>query len=255
MFDALDARINELYREQPAIGEGPQVDVGSCASRLRKLAGNFLCCRIFANTAPIWEEISCLELKRFYVNKACSCNSRGVEYSQDEVLQDEAFETYSAAMKLRNRALEHGISNEFIQSYVSELHSTIDCINQRSLRIMNQLKAALEEAIEKDTSTTPQPNSVSKLSPQKPSPQLPSVSPPSSSRPNMDSSQNRGQSQKGSQEVPDAEHVGSDGGQTLICQERVQGGQPSCSVTAKSRQELEASGFECEFKGKDILCF
>lgn len=70
----------------PTWGEGPQVDVGSCASRLRKLEGNFLCCRTFSNYAATWEEISCLSLKKFYLRKSCSC--QGGSYSTNEALHD-----------------------------------------------------------------------------------------------------------------------------------------------------------------------
>lgn len=139
----LDSKITTLRNSQPIWGEGPKVDVGSCASRLRKLAGNFLCCQTFANYAPIWEEISCLELKRFYLERTCECAGSGSSYSTDEALQDGVLERYGALQKLRRKALQDGIQNPEIRAYVAEANEAIDCINERSLAILNSIEARL----------------------------------------------------------------------------------------------------------------
>ncbi|MBZ9940173.1 hypothetical protein LB533_03540 [Mesorhizobium sp. BR1-1-13] len=142
----LDSKIATLRNSQPSWGEGPQVDVGSCASRLRKLAGNLLCCQTFANYAPIWEEISCLELKRFYLQRTCECASSG-SYSTDEALQDGVLERYGAFQQLRHRALREGIRNPAIRAYVAEAHEAVDCINQRSLITLKSIEVWLGHSL------------------------------------------------------------------------------------------------------------
>lgn len=147
MIKALDERITAVRKSEPKNGSGPQVNVGTCASRLRKLAGNFLCCTTFQNTAPYWEEMSCLELKKFYLRQTCQCSSKGQDYSLDEALQDQALEAVAAAKKLRDRARSKGIANPIIREYVKSVDATVDCINMMTLGELRKTMAVIEKLI------------------------------------------------------------------------------------------------------------
>jgi hypothetical protein len=140
----LNVKIRSLEKSEPKIGTGRQVNVGSCASRLRKLAGNFLCCKTFANTAPVWEEISCLQLKKHYLEKSCECAGQNGGYSLDETLQDSVYEQYQAFKTARKEAMKRGIPNKLIRSYVSEVTKRIDCINSQTLQIVTESTRQLE---------------------------------------------------------------------------------------------------------------
>ncbi|MCY1212754.1 hypothetical protein D9M72_244970 [compost metagenome] len=140
-INEIDSRIGELHQSMSAWGEGPQVDVGSCASRLRKLEGNFLCCKTFANYAATWEEISCLSLKKFYLRKSCAC--QGGSYSTNEALQDSVLERYAAVKLMRSEALKKGIKNPLIRQYVKDASTAVDCITDSSLAKLNKIEADL----------------------------------------------------------------------------------------------------------------
>ncbi len=138
-FSDINVQISRLYRSLPRWGEGAQVEVGSCASRLRLLAGNLICCNTFKNIAPVWEEISCLELKKFYLRKSCECADRG-QYSKDPVLQDGILERYGALMQLRHRALHAGVKDRSIRAVIDEAQKAVDCMNYKSLAILNAIE-------------------------------------------------------------------------------------------------------------------
>lgn len=143
----INARVKVLLASEPAQGAGPQVNVGSCASRLRKLAGNFLCCRTFANTAPIWEEVSCLQLKKHYLQKSCECAGAAGGYTQDEALQDSILEQYTVLKQLKKKAISKGIPNKLISNYVGDISRRIDCLNDQTLQILNASLRQLDDAL------------------------------------------------------------------------------------------------------------
>ncbi|NRP21583.1 hypothetical protein LPJGGPFB_04842 [Ensifer adhaerens] len=142
VVEGIDTAIAKLHNSSPTWGEGPQVEVGSCASRLRKLAGNLLCCKTYTNYAPIWEEISCLELKKFYLRKTCACRRSG-GFSTDEALQDTIIEKYGALQILRRKALKEGIRNPAIRAYVAEANEFFDCFNEHTLGTLNSIESRL----------------------------------------------------------------------------------------------------------------
>jgi hypothetical protein len=144
----LTARMKALQASIPSFGAGPQVQVGSCASRLKKLAGNFLCCKTHQNTAHIWEEISCIDLKRHYLEKTCSCPQTTGGYTTDEILQDEAFEQYEVVKRLGKIALKKGISNKIIGEYIAGASKYVDCINYRSIERLREIERQLSDVIE-----------------------------------------------------------------------------------------------------------
>jgi hypothetical protein len=146
-LDMLNKKIRALQKSEPKNGVGRQVPVGSCASRLRKLAGNFLCCTTFQNSAQIWEEISCLGLKKHYLEESCKCAEAG-GFSSDEALQDLVLEQYQAFKSARRKAIDRGIKNDLINSYVSEVSKHIDCINYQTLQIVTLAIASIEKIID-----------------------------------------------------------------------------------------------------------
>lgn len=146
----LSARIAVLHQSTPKTGAGPQVEIGSCASRLRKLAGNFLCCKTSANTAAIWEEISCLELKKHYLRKSCECSSSMGGYTTDEALQDSVLETYKSIMVLRALALKRAVPNKTIRLYVKGMSGVLDCINYQTLQTLKDVERQLTDIIPKE---------------------------------------------------------------------------------------------------------
>ena len=144
----LRKRKDQVLKQVPSWGTGPQVDVGPCASRLRALDGNLLCCRTFANTASFWEEASCLELKVFYLEKACECGAQGSSYSTDDSVQDSFLKKYAEAKKLREVALNRGIANAVIREYLKRLQPAVDCINTNSVSLLNNAMKDLEQSID-----------------------------------------------------------------------------------------------------------
>lgn len=147
----IDVTIQELFKTVPGWGRGKQVSVGSCASRMKKLAGNALCCSTFENTAAIWEEISCLKLKKYYLEKTCSCSTKGMAYSPDEALQDKTLEIAALAKKLKDKAIEHGITDAVISEYVSRISDAVDCVNLQSLETLRRTMNNIEEMIKDPT--------------------------------------------------------------------------------------------------------
>ncbi|OUC12203.1 MAG: hypothetical protein B0A82_23720 [Alkalinema sp. CACIAM 70d] len=105
-------KIKEVRKAAPKQFYGHEVEVGSCASKLRKLDGNFLCCKAPQNIAPYWEEESCLHLKIFYLNKRCECGAKGRVFTDDDVLLDKFFEVSAAVNATAKKAMEKGIPNQ-----------------------------------------------------------------------------------------------------------------------------------------------
>lgn len=142
VVEEINIQIAALHQSTPSFGSGPQVEVGSCASRLKKLSGNFLCCKTYTNYAAIWEEISCLELKKFYLRKTCECRRSG-GFSTDEALQDGIIEKYAGLQLLRRKALKEGIRNSAIRAYVSDANELLDCFNENTLGALNSIESRL----------------------------------------------------------------------------------------------------------------
>jgi hypothetical protein len=144
---ALDERIDAIRRAEPKIGEGPQVLAGSCTSRLIKLYGSFEGPRTFANGARFLEERSCLELKKKYLTKACECRMRGLDFSEDEAVQDHTLDVYSAMRKLDKKLRDKGITNPVINKIVTEAADRRDCYNLQTIEILRNTEKTLQREL------------------------------------------------------------------------------------------------------------
>jgi hypothetical protein len=143
----LYARIDAIRRSQPSVGEGPQVNVGSCNSRLRKLFGNFEDLRTYVNLAAYQEERSCLELKINYLRMACQCSKYGLTFSTNEAVQDQTLEAFSAVRRLEIRARNEGIRNPIINRIVTEAADRRDCYNLQTIEMLRDTEHVLERVL------------------------------------------------------------------------------------------------------------
>lgn len=129
------------------LGQGPKVELGSCTKRLHRLDGPYyLCCKDYSNWAPMIEAMACLELKKFYLSRACACNSRG-GYSFDTALQDEAMEIHASIKHLQSLATKRGIRNPLIRNYVSEAQKALYCLQTGSLATLRSIERSLSQTI------------------------------------------------------------------------------------------------------------
>jgi len=146
---ALDQQIAAIRKQWNATeGKGPKVMLGSCTQRLHKLdRPYYLCCKDYINWADMIEAMACLELKKFYLNKACSCSDRG-GYSLDEALQDQTLEAYAAVTKLRKAATKAGIKNPVIHKYVTEAQEAVGCIQTSSIQTLRDIEKNISGLIQ-----------------------------------------------------------------------------------------------------------
>jgi hypothetical protein len=140
------AAIRKQWNATP--GTGPRVDLGSCTQRLHRLDGPYyLCCKDYGNWADMIEEMACLDLKKFYLKRACDCEDQG-GYSLDEVLQDQTLEAYAAVSKLQKRALHHGIRDPAIRAYVAEARKLLVCIQIGSINGLRKIETKIKEHLD-----------------------------------------------------------------------------------------------------------
>lgn len=143
----INARISALTQSIPATGIGEQLDVGSCALRLKRLEGNFLCCKTHANIAPIWEEISCLRLKRYQLKKQCDCAKIGLEYSAEEVSENRAYAIYLSIKALKPLALAAGVRDKIVREYIKNADKALECVNENNIALLSRIETELRSAL------------------------------------------------------------------------------------------------------------
>lgn len=146
--NAISETTKNIHKSIPKNASGPQVEVGSCASRLKKLAGNFLCCKADATTARYWEEISCLDLKKYYLEQTCFCLSKGLSFSTDETIQDQTLELYATIRSLEKKGVNLGVQNSIIREIVKQASSIKNCYSIGSLEILRDIERKLSAAVE-----------------------------------------------------------------------------------------------------------
>ncbi len=130
---------------------GPQVEVGSCATRLNKLFGPFpeLCCTDYKSVVATLEEIACLELKMAQLKRSCDCADHG-GYSFDEAVQDQTIELWAAVRLARDKAIARGIKNPIIRATVKEATKAYECIHDGSIAILRGALKTLEAHLAND---------------------------------------------------------------------------------------------------------
>jgi|GEM_PF-4890009 len=142
--DALDA----IDKATPASGTGPQVPVGPCAERLRMLEGNFLCCQTFQNTAPFWEEWSCLKLEYRRIEQDCACLRRGQKPGA-ETARDRSEELYvqvrDFAQQLRQRAAASGPA---IDGYLDHVGKLMSCVTDSTSSAISEVAQKMEQLMD-----------------------------------------------------------------------------------------------------------
>jgi hypothetical protein len=68
-------------------------------------------------------------------------------FTTDEVTQDQVFEMYAAAKKLRDTATKKGIKSPIVQTYMKSLNEAIACIDTNTIAIIKKSMDDLEKAI------------------------------------------------------------------------------------------------------------
>ncbi len=149
---AIDKKIQTLMENEPPYREGPQVPVGSCASRIAKLykarfingpaAGVGV--TTVASKVANHEERACLELKKVYLEKTCKCWKQGWQISEDETMQDQMLEAYGAIQNLDKRARDRSIKNPIINKIVTEAAGVRDCFHMGAWEQLRQAERKLD---------------------------------------------------------------------------------------------------------------
>ena len=146
---AIRKRIEQLSTEEPD-PKGGAVEEDSCSSRLHKLFGHGfgeLDVIPYANQVAIRAEWGCLQLKQEYLQQACKCTKRGLTFSEDEAIQDQTLEAYSAVKRLEEKARSKGIQNKVINAWVKKAGEVRDCYNLQTIEILRRTEHALEREL------------------------------------------------------------------------------------------------------------
>ena len=100
--------------------------------------------KYFRNLVASREEQSCLALKKEYLEQACKCTQRHLDYSFDDALHDQTFEAYSAIRKKEAEWRDKGILNEKINKWVAKAAEVRDCVNLQTLETLHSTEKALD---------------------------------------------------------------------------------------------------------------
>jgi hypothetical protein len=150
---AIDERIAALEKAEPPFRGGDQVLVGSCASRLAKLYRHGLVfgpgpgLTTVASKAANFEERSCLELKKAYLEKACKCTKQGMSFSTNEAIEDQTLEAYVEIQKLDKKWRDKAIKDPVINKIVTEAAKIRDCFNLQTVEILRDTEKKLERVL------------------------------------------------------------------------------------------------------------
>ncbi len=155
LIKTINERIAALMKNEPPFVNGPQVQVGSCTSRLVKLyrvgvvsgPADGVGLTTVASKVANHEERSCLELKKGYLEKACKCAKQGLTFSADEAIQDQTLEAYAAVQKLEKRARDRSIRNPIINKIVMEAASVRDCFSIGTIETFRNTQKTLETIV------------------------------------------------------------------------------------------------------------
>jgi hypothetical protein len=148
---AIDEKIRELEKQEPAWENGPDVEVGSCTSRLQKLFGKLgefnLRVTSIAKQVANREARACLHLKREYLQNACKCIRKGITISTEEVIQDQSIEAFAAVKRLEQRARDHGVQSGIIRDIVERASEIRDCHNLQTIETLRSTERALRDVL------------------------------------------------------------------------------------------------------------
>lgn len=155
----IDAKLLALQKQEPPWEPGPQVEVGSCTSRLHRLFGRGfgLSNTSIGKQVENREARGCLELKKAYLERACTCSSKGITMSTDEAIQDQTLEAAAAVRNIEARAREHGIPNGRIRALVARAAEIRDCYNIQTIETLRTTEQSLERELGSPQGLSPPP--------------------------------------------------------------------------------------------------
>lgn len=140
----LSMSINLLNKNMPR-GTGPKTQPGLCSKRLAAVAGNLWYMSLDAATQAWAEELSCLELRKYYLERQCRCKEMGLAFEFDDAIVDESInhinKIYSAQKELRRRA----VKNPMIKQYIDITSRIKECYSIQSVKTLESVAREIDK--------------------------------------------------------------------------------------------------------------